>query len=375
MKRVLFLTGTRADYSKIRPLISSLKSSGQFEVCIFITGMHLLSQYGSTHLEIETSSEFDFKFINQAPVDAEYSKLAKTIQGFGDYVREIQPDLIVVHGDRIEAIAGALVAASSNSLLAHIEGGEVSGTIDDSYRHSISKLAQIHFVANQDAQRRLLQLGELESSVHIIGSPELDLMHSATLPAINDVRERYGIEFDTFSIVIFHPVATEWMDAKAQAEILFTSLKSSGRNFVVIESNNDLGSDGIRDELRNLRDLRQFRVLPSMRYDFFLTLLQNCEFVIGNSSVGVREAPHYGIPAINLGSRQSGRTDSKMVYNAGFEVKEILNNMRLSIKQPKFKDEKFGDGRSAERFLSILSDKAFWETSIQKKFIERGWTR
>jgi UDP-N-acetylglucosamine 2-epimerase (hydrolysing) len=334
--------------------------------------MHLLSQYGSTHLEIETSSEFDFKFINQAPADAEYSKLAKTIQGFGDYVREIQPDLIVVHGDRIEAIAGALVAASSNTLLAHIEGGEVSGTIDDSYRHSISKLAQIHFVANQDAHRRLLQLGETDSSVHVIGSPELDLMHSANLPTISEVKERYGIDFEMFSIVIFHPVATEWMDAKAQAETLFAALKSSGRSFVVIESNNDLGSDGIRAELKDLRELGQFRVLPSMRYDFFLTLLQNCEFVIGNSSVGVREAPHYGIPAINLGSRQSGRTDSKMVYNTGFDVEEILRNMLLSNKQPKFKDKKFGDGRSAERFLSILSDKTFWETSIQKKFIERG---
>jgi UDP-N-acetylglucosamine 2-epimerase (hydrolysing) len=368
-RRVLFLTGTRADYSKIRPLMKALQETEGFEVCLFITGMHLLEQYGSTHLEIENFSELDFKFINQTPSDSEHSKLAKTIQGFGDYVREMKPDLIVIHGDRIEAMAGALVAATSNILLAHIEGGEVSGTIDDSYRHAISKLAQVHFVANEQAEERLLQLGEDRNQIHVIGSPELDLMHSDALPSMEAVVSRYQIPFEKYAIVIFHPVATEWLDAQQQANELFAALASSGRNFVVIESNNDLGSDGIRKELDEIRTNKRFRILPSMRFDFFLTLLQNSEFVVGNSSVGVREAPHYGIPALNVGSRQSGRTSSPMVVNLGFDAGDILKAISSIGEIERFKDEQFGDGNSAKRFKSLLANAGFWNVPIQKKFI------
>ena len=130
--------------------------------------------------------------------------------GFSHYITEIKPDLIIVHGDRLEAMAGAIVGSFNNILVAHVEGGEVSGTIDESIRHSVSKMAHIHLVANEEAKKRLIQLGEFENSIYVFGSPDLDLMNPAYLPNLEKVKKYYEIEFEEFSIAIFHPVTTEY---------------------------------------------------------------------------------------------------------------------------------------------------------------------
>jgi len=365
---VLFLTGTRADYSKLKPLIRELSNIEMLEPGVFVTGMHMLSAYGSTHLEIEQVSDWDCRFINQTESDSPHGIFAKTLSGFGDFVNEENPDLIVVHGDRIEAFAGALVGAMSNTLVAHIEGGEVSGTVDESYRHAISKLAQIHFVANKDAKARLLQLGETESSIFVIGSPELDLLNSDELPSIQEVKERYQLHFENYSIVIFHPVTTELGETKNQAALLLDALIEAGRNYVVIESNNDLGSKEIRTVFEEMGSLNSFRILPSMRFEFFLVLLQNADAIVGNSSSGVREAPHYGVPAVNLGSRQRGRTTSSLVVDAGFNRSDIVSAINTAVSLDRKPQRHFGGGDSAKQFGSALETSSFWVTPIQKTF-------
>ena len=328
----------------------------------------MLSEYGSTHLEIESFSDWDYRFINQSELDPPYAVFSKTLSGFGDYVREEQPDLIVIHGDRIEAFAGALVGVMNNTLVAHVEGGEVSGTIDDSYRHAISKLAHIHFVSNQDALARLLQLGEDKESVHVVGSPELDLMNSSQLPTLNLVREKYEIPYVEYGVVIFHPVTSEHEKAREQAELLASALIESKKNFVVIESNNDLGSKAIRQVFDKLKVLDSFRVLPSMRFEYFLVLLKNATFMIGNSSSGVREAPHYGVPAINLGSRQLGRIKSSLVLNCEFDQKDILKSIERSLLLPREPQSNFGTGESSKLFGEVVSSGSIWSTPIQKIF-------
>ena len=182
-KNVLFVTGTRADYGKIKPLISRIILNNNFNVKIFVTGMHLLKEYGNTYIECELyfPGRID-KFINKNSSDSMDIVLGKTILGFSDYVNENNPDLIVIHGDRIETLACASVGALNNILVAHIEGGEVSGTIDESIRNSVSKLSHMHFVTNFDAKKRLLRMGESKESIKVIGSPEVDLFNSKDLP-------------------------------------------------------------------------------------------------------------------------------------------------------------------------------------------------
>ncbi len=160
-KKISFLTGTRADFGKIKSLIEILRLNEQFDVHIFATGMHMEVKYGYTVLEIEKCGYDNiYKYINQINGAAMDITLSKTIEGFANYVHLIKPDLIVVHGDRIEALAGATVGALNNILVAHIEGGELSGTVDELIRHAVSKLSHTHFVANEEAKKRLQQMGE-----------------------------------------------------------------------------------------------------------------------------------------------------------------------------------------------------------------------
>src|SRR5437868_11706602 len=179
MKRIVFLTGTRADFGKLKSLIEILHNDDSYEVNIFATGMHLDVTYGYTVHEIEKCGyDHIFKYQNHDDEALMDITLARTIQGFSAYIRNIRPDLIVVHGDRIEALAGATVGALNNILVAHIEGGELSGTVDELIRHAVSKLSQTHFVANEEAKNRLMQMGERAESIFVIGSPDMDVMLS-----------------------------------------------------------------------------------------------------------------------------------------------------------------------------------------------------
>lgn len=368
-KRILFVSGTRADYSKLQPLINAAKATRNVHPSIFVTGMHMLSQYGSTFREIEPVGESDYLYINQSSTDAEYQKFAKTVQGIGDYLRESPTDLIVVHGDRLEALAGAIVGVLTNTRVAHVEGGEISGTQDEALRHAISKLSHLHFVANNEASSRLQAMGEEPERIFTIGSPELDLMHSSDLPDISEVLKRYEIPFTSYGIAILHPVTTELDRTELDAEEFVEAIRASSTNWVVIESNNDQGSALIRKQMGKLLDNPNVRVLPSMRYPFFLTLLRQAQVIIGNSSTGVREAPHYGVPAVNIGTRQNGRATSTMIRNVNCVRTEILAGITWSQEVERIADQSFGDGKSASRFTSIISSEAIWLTPIQKRLV------
>ncbi|MBI5537711.1 MAG: UDP-N-acetylglucosamine 2-epimerase (hydrolyzing) [Deltaproteobacteria bacterium] len=369
-KRIMFVTGTRADFGKLKPLMEKVRDTAGFEYGIFATGMHMLARYGSTVLEI-TKAGFDriFPYINQdASVNSQMDLvLANTIQGLGHYVRESRPDMIVIHGDRIEALAGAIVGALNDILVAHVEGGELSGTIDELLRHSISKLSHVHFVSNEDARRRLVQMGEAQESVLVIGSPDIDIMLSSRLPALQEVKSYYSVPFDDYSIVMYHPVVTELPALRGNIREVLAALQGSGSNYVVIYPNNDSGSEIIMQELEALRGQERFRLLPSMRFEYFLTLLKNATSIVGNSSSGIHEAPVYGVPTINIGTRQLNRFQHPSIVNVPEDATMLLEALRGPICRvpPCFH---FGDGESATRFAAHLRDPDLWSTPRQKQF-------
>ena len=252
-KKIVFLSGTRADFGKIKSLIQILENHQEFEPYIFVTGMHLIDKYGYTVIEIERCNFSNVSsysnHTNETTMDL---TLAKTIEGFSEYIKTINPDLIIVHGDRVEALAGAIVGSLNNILVAHIEGGEVSGTIDELIRHSVSKMSHIHLVANIEAKKRLIQLGEYEKSVFIIGSPDLDLMNEENLPDFNTAKSYYNIPFDSYAIAMFHPITTEYNKIKRYAKYFVDALIKSDQNYILIYPNNDLGSQEILNEIKRL---------------------------------------------------------------------------------------------------------------------------
>jgi UDP-N-acetylglucosamine 2-epimerase (hydrolysing) len=369
-KRVLFITATRADFGKLKPLIRAVENHQQLDAYIFVTGMHTLVRHGSTYLEIEKSGfKNQFMFFNQIASSSNEMDLilANTIQGLGHYVREFRPDLIVIHGDRIEAMAGAIVGVLNNILTAHIEGGELSGTVDDLIRHSVSKLCHLHFVANEEARLRLVQMGESSENIFIIGSPDIDIMLSENLPDIDRVKEHYEVTFDDYCIFIYHPVTTELRRMRTASETVINALVESGRNFVVIQPNNDMGSEIILESLEVIQNNPRFKVFPSVRFENFLVLLKNATAIIGNSSAGIREAPVYGVPTINVGSRQENRFSSPSIINVPEESEAILHalsNLPSTLPQCLY----FGKGNSAELFIEQMNDSTLWDIKQQKQF-------
>jgi UDP-N-acetylglucosamine 2-epimerase (hydrolysing) len=367
-KNLLFLTGTRADYGKLEPLAAAAIAAGH-RVTFFVTGMHMMERYGLTKLEVHRmAGACVHEFLNQRPGDPQDIVLAKTLSGFSDYIKEHSSDLIIIHGDRIEALAGALVAATNYIPSAHVEGGEVSGTIDEQLRHCNTKLCTHHFVSSVIASRRVAALGEPPGSIHVIGSPELDFHAGYSGVSLEEVRARYEIPFSDYGIVVFHPVTSETSSIGRQAKSLFQALEASGRSFVVIAPNNDPGSEAIFSELAELPSER-FRLIPSMRFAHFSELMKNAACLVGNSSAGVREAPFLGIPSLDVGTRQTNRALAPSVMSSSaFDsaaIARFLGNQWGLRYEP---DAGFGEGRAADRFVEVLADPAFWARGLQKTF-------
>ena len=371
VKHILFITGTRADFGKLEPLARRAASDG-FEVTFFVTGMHMMQKYGLTKLEVHRASFAKVvEFTNHRPGDNQDIVLAKTVTGLSDYLQEYDTDLIVIHGDRIEALAAAIVSSTNNKLSAHIEGGEVSGTLDESIRHCVTKLSSHHFVSSRSAALRIRQLGEEPQRIHVIGSPEIDI-HADIQGNIelDTILEYYQIPFENYGICIFHPVTTELETIQQQSEVLFQSLLNSDRNYIVIAPNNDPGAECIQKEIAKL-PTEKFRHLPSMRFEYFSVLLDNAKCIIGNSSAGVREAPFFGIPTIDIGSRQNNRSQHFSIKNIKAEDKDKIVQLIQELWGRHYpRSTLFGTGNSRELFSSSLSKDEFWEASAQKVFYD-----
>jgi len=369
-KKILFVTGTRADYGKLNPLAIEAYDQG-FDITYFVTGMHMMQKYGLTKKEVQRNTQFNvIEFLNQREGDAQETILAKTINGFSDYLKEINPDMVVIHGDRIEAIACSLVCATNYTLSVHIEGGELSGTIDEILRHCNTKLCSFHMVSSIEAKRRVIQLGESDQNVFVIGSPELDIHLRDSGVSISQVRERYDIKTDDYGICIFHPVTSETQSIGQQSIDLFKALTSSRKYFVVIQPNNDPGNIEITNVIKSL-DKDQFRVIPSMRFNYFSELMKNSSIFIGNSSAGVREAPFIGIPSIDVGTRQKNRAMAKSVYKCeASEIEKIVELIYDNWNKRSTRDPSYGDGDAAKKFVDVLKNKQLWRIPLQKYFKE-----
>lgn len=374
MKKIIFVTASRADYGKLKNLIINLQKNKKYKVYVFVTGMHNLKKFGSTWMKIKLKKYDNIKnvirFNNQSSNEPTDITFAKTIFGFTKIVKKISPDLIIVHGDRIEPLACASVGALNNFKIGHIEGGEVTGTVDEILRHSISKLSHIHFTSNLKAKRRLIQMGELASNIFVIGSPDIDIMRSKSLPTLKEVKKHYNINFNEYAIAVLHSVTTDIVNFKNYTKIFVKSLLNSNKNFVVIYPNNDYGSNIIFREYQNLKKYKNIRMLPSMNFEHYLTLLKNSNFIIGNSSSGIMEAPYFGVPTINIGNRQNKRSTLKTINNINFQQKKIIKLINYFFKNKVRHPKKyeFGNGKSFELFETILNSGKIWKVSPQKTF-------
>lgn len=369
-RKICFVTGTRADFGKLKAMMLAVDQSEDFTCEIFVTGMHLLSSHGNTVNEIyKTGFKNVYTNQNQSVEEPVEIVLANTIYELSTYLRRVKPDLLIVHGDRTEALAGAIVGTHQNVLVGHIEGGELSGAIDELRRHAISKLSHLHFASNDESARRLEQLGENPRKIFVIGSPEVDIFLSKQLPSLKKAKKLYEIPFSNYSVAIYHPVTSNSVKQTRYANEFVQGLINSRQNFVVICPNNDPGADFILEAYEKVKEKPGFVILPSMRFEYFIVVLRNAKFIIGNSSTGVREAPVFGVPSINIGSRQRDRRRHETIINTVCQQLNIINAIKevemIGISKHSYH---FGNGNSAVKFLEILATQNIWRTPIQKRF-------
>lgn len=332
MKKVMVITGTRADYGIYQPVMEAIRADEQLELLILATGMHLSPQYGYTVQQIEQDGfTVDYR-VDSLFQGATHGNMARSIAmgilGMTQAFEQAKPDVVLLLGDRGEMLAAAIAASHLNILVAHLHGGEVSGTIDESVRHAISKLAHLHLTATKGSAERLHRMGEDEWRIHTVGAPRIETIRRASLPSLPEVLERYNLgESESYYLFIYHPVTTETVTIQLLEKMLCLLLQQ-GTKVIAVRPNADAGTEQISSVYERLGKSPKLVTVTSFAPLDYLTLLRHAEALIGNSSSGIIEAASFNTPVINIGSRQSGRERSANVVDIEESVEALAEALQ-----------------------------------------------
>ena len=378
MKRIAVVTGTRAEYGYLKPLMTEIKKDKALELIPIITGMHLLSEFGNTYKLVEKDFPNSVKIEMKLGGDllkhmAKY--LASGVKNFTEYFDKNKPDVVIVLGDRSESLAVALAAMYLNIPIAHINGGDVSGgSIDESIRHALTKISHIHFVHTRENAERIKKMGEEQNRIFIVGALTLDTILNKNLPLKKDIFKKYNLNPNKITfLVIQHPVTTLKDQGYSQMVELFSALEDLNEQTIILYPNCDAGSKKFIDLIKKHNNKKYFKILKNLPHDDYLALMKSSNLMIGNSSSGIIEAPSFKIPVINIGERQSGRSRSVNIIDTKPEKKKIIESIEYALNNKEFLmkikscKNKFGDGKSSKRIVQILKELKFDIKLIQKQ--------
>ena len=385
MRTVGVVTVARSDYGIYRPVLRRMATEEQLELTLFVSGMHLSPRFGMTVDAIEAdgfaiAARVDMLDESDSPTAIGRS-MARGIAGFADAFARSRPDLLVVLGDRFEMYCAALAALPFAIPLAHIHGGELSeGAIDDALRHSMTKLSHLHFVATDDARRRVIQMGEEPWRVTVSGAPSLDNLQSYKRFTESDLERCYGVSVGKSTLLVtFHPTTLEYQDAARQTNELLAALKSNGSPVLFTMPNADTGGSAIREGIeRFLRTEQLAQAVENLGTDAYFSVLSVCAAMVGNSSSGLIEAPAFGLPVVNIGNRQRGRLKGRNVIDVDTGREEVLRGLTQAL-DPAFRaslrgmPNPYGDGHAAERIVSRLRSEPLKQQLVMKSFQNTGY--
>ncbi|MDA7675851.1 UDP-N-acetylglucosamine 2-epimerase [Akkermansiaceae bacterium] len=370
-RKICVVVTARPSYSRIKTALVAIREHPDLELQLVVAASALLDRYGcAVEIIEEDGFEISAKIFNLLEGE-NLTIMAKTtglglIETAGVFER-LQPDMVVSIADRYETLATATAAAYMNIPLVHVQGGEVTGSIDDKVRHAVTKLADIHLVASEGARDRVVRMGEHPESVHVTGCPSIDLARPIQANGDLDFNpfDRYGgvgADFDLaepYLVVLQHPVTTEHEEAKAHVEETLHAVCESDHPVFWFWPNPDAGSDGTSKGIRAFRErhgLSHFRFFKNMEPDDFLKLLMNSGCLIGNSSVGIRECGFMGVPVVNIGSRQQNRDRAGNVVDVPYERHAISAAIKKQIDHgPYESDHLYGDGGAGQRIADLLA--------------------
>ncbi len=332
MRKICVVTGTRAEYGLLKPVIEKLYHSSESELQLVITGTHLSEEFGSTWKEIEEdgypiAARIPMPLDSDTPVGITRS-MSVVLSGFADYFQQDRPNLVVVLGDRYEMLMVACASLMAGIPIAHIHGGEITeGAYDDAIRHCITKMSHLHFPSTEEYRNRIIQLGENPETVYNVGALGVENIKKLPLWTKERLEKDLGFSFsDHLILVTYHPTTLEDMDSRRQFENLLSSIdRRPWLQVIFTKTNADTDGKIINQMIseyvdKNRERCHAFASLGQIRY---LSILQFCRAVVGNSSSGIIEVPSFHIPTVNIGDRQKGRMAAESVIHCGYKVEEI----------------------------------------------------
>lgn len=372
IKKILYITGTRADYGLMHNTLELLNENFQLEVVA--TGMHLMEEFGCSINEIK-KDDFNLHIVNQTFLEDDEQSMSifigNLITDLTEVMTNINPDVVLLLGDRGEMLAGAIVASYLQIPIAHIHGGDISLTVDDKARHAITKLANIHFPATEKSALRIKQMGENPDNIYVVGAPGLDsIIKNKDNFDETYLKEKYGIKKD-FILVLQHPVSAENKESAFQISQTLDAVTSTSYQILVIYPNADAGGRAMINKI-NEYDVDSYKNIP---HDDFIGLLNIASILIGNSSSGIIESSSFKLPVINIGTRQQGREKASNVIDVDYNREEILEAIKY-IESEEYNeilkncDNPYGNGKSCENISNILKKIEITDKLLNKEFFE-----
>ena len=380
-KRIGVVTVSRSDYGHLRPVLEALRHAPDLELLLLVAGMHLASEFGLTVRDIEAdgfpiSARVEMLGGGDTP-EAVAAATGRGVAGFGEAFARLRPDVVVVLGDRFEMLAAAVAALPFAFPVAHIHGGEVSeGAMDNQIRHAITKLAHLHFASAEPHARRIAAMGEEPWRIHTAGAPGLDRLATTEPLSRAALARELGLpEAGPWLLVTFHPVTLEYRDTAAHIDELLAAIEKTDGFIVITYPNADTSGRVIMERIEEFagRHPRRCRLAKSLGERLYLSLLRHADLMIGNSSSGLIEAPSFGLPAVNVGSRQRGRLRGANVIDVEPSREDILRGIEAA-QAPAFRARAraaanpYGDGHAAPRIVEVLRAIPIDARLVQKRF-------
>ena len=377
-RKIFVVVERRADYSRYRPILQRLKADSFFDIYLVVTGICLLDIHGKDVNYIQEDGfeiNAQIKMFNTDRPDTGgemVRSMARVMSSLVDELEKAQPDLVLSGFDIGANLAVTIAAAHMNIPVAHIQGGEVTGSIDESIRHAMSKFAHLHFPATELSKQRLVRMGENPDKIYVVGCPSIDIIHNTPMIDIEILEEYFKLDLNqSILLMIQHPVTTEVDDSFQQIKDTVDAIKEVGVQSVALLPNNDAGHSKIIDYIKK----SGIKWYPSLPTEIFINLYRNVNALIGNSSSGIHETPSMRIPAINIGNRQQGRERAENVIDVPHIKNDIVSAIHKTLndteflKKIKFIQNPYGDGNSAEKIVDILRSVSL-DNLIQKKFVD-----
>lgn len=379
-RKICVVITTRGNYAKMKSVISLILASSDLELQLVLGGMVVLEKYGRISSMLEDQQipiARTIHFVIEGETLVTMSKSAGlAVTEFSTAFEDLKPDVVLVIADRFECLPIAMAAAYMNIPVAHVEGGEVSGSIDESIRHAITKLSHLHFAASAEAAARIERMGEDPRTIFPVGSTSLDVIRGLDLGNLDPVRQHQkdfgmGTLIDLvpheYLVLIQHPVTTEYAENLVNVRETIAALEEMRRPTVWIMPNMDAGSDGINKGIRQFRETAKpdyVHFFKSLPIELYAPLLSNAACILGNSSSGIRESAFLGTPTVNIGSRQHGRQRGKNVVDVDYDRGEITAAVREQIARGRYEsDHLYGDGFASDKIVGTLRT---YEFRIQK---------